>query len=350
MARLGEPPLVITFSRMYPRALYPGESDRGDGGFPADLEVLPLLDGFDPLSFRRAAERRGGARGAARGVGLLDLGLRAPPRPLPLLAPRRGAGRGPPPPLPQPRRPRGGRAPEGARPRSRSGGPTSSPSRTRATSRRRGARCPRRAPSSCPTRPSRAPIVPRRGGARAPRPPGGRAGLPLQRPPPPLQGVGRPSRGVRRGRSARSPTRSSSSRESRGARRRLLAARPAPPGVRLFLRFLPAEERGLLFDACDAVVCPYRHATGSGIAADAVAHGTARHRLGRPGPRRSSSRRGSPASSSRRATRTPSPRRCSVSSARGWRRASPPGPPALGARFTPEGHARAILALGGIAS
>jgi D-inositol-3-phosphate glycosyltransferase len=47
----------------------------------------------------------------------------------------------------------------------------------------------------------------------------------------------------------------------------------APAGVRLELRYLPEEERGLWFAASDAVVCPYRHATGSGIAADALAYG-----------------------------------------------------------------------------
>ena len=47
----------------------------------------------------------------------------------------------------------------------------------------------------------------------------------------------------------------------------------APAGVRLELRYLPERERGLWFAAADAVVCPYRHATGSGIAADALAYG-----------------------------------------------------------------------------
>ncbi len=47
MVRLGAPPLVLTFSRMYPRFLYPGESDRGEGAFPDDLEVLPILDGLE---------------------------------------------------------------------------------------------------------------------------------------------------------------------------------------------------------------------------------------------------------------------------------------------------------------
>lgn len=47
----------------------------------------------------------------------------------------------------------------------------------------------------------------------------------------------------------------------------------APAGVRLELRYLPEAERALWFAAADAVVCPYRHATGSGIAADALAYG-----------------------------------------------------------------------------
>lgn len=45
----------------------------------------------------------------------------------------------------------------------------------------------------------------------------------------------------------------------------------APAGVRLELRYQTEEERAEWFAACDAVVCPYRHATGSGIAADALA-------------------------------------------------------------------------------
>lgn len=45
----------------------------------------------------------------------------------------------------------------------------------------------------------------------------------------------------------------------------------APAGVRLELRYQPEEERAAWFAACNAVVCPYRHATGSGIAADALA-------------------------------------------------------------------------------
>jgi glycosyltransferase involved in cell wall biosynthesis len=45
----------------------------------------------------------------------------------------------------------------------------------------------------------------------------------------------------------------------------------APAGVRLELKYLSEDERALWFAACDAVVCPYRHAAGSGIAADALA-------------------------------------------------------------------------------
>lgn len=57
--------------------------------------------------------------------------------------------------------------------------------------------------------------------------------------------------------------------EAWGAARDLPAR--APANVRLELRYLSEDERALWFAACDAVVCPYRHATGSGIAADALA-------------------------------------------------------------------------------
>ncbi len=45
------------------------------------------------------------------------------------------------------------------------------------------------------------------------------------------------------------------------------------PAIRFLPRYLSEDERALWLDACDAVVCPYRSATGSGIAADAIAHG-----------------------------------------------------------------------------
>jgi glycosyltransferase involved in cell wall biosynthesis len=52
-----------------------------------------------------------------------------------------------------------------------------------------------------------------------------------------------------------------------------LAKRVEDRQVRLELRYLPEGERSLWLDACDAVVCPYRDATGSGVAADAISHG-----------------------------------------------------------------------------
>ncbi len=130
---------------------------------------------------------------------------------------------------------------------------------------------------------------------------------------------------------------------------KLLAGRPDPPGVRLFLRFLPSEERGLLFDACDAVVCPYRHATGSGIAADAVAHG--RPVIGSDVPGLAVV-----VEEGVSGLLVPPGNVHALAAAmlrfvrEGLAAGLSAGAAALGARFTPEGHARAILSLGGIAS
>jgi len=128
-----------------------------------------------------------------------------------------------------------------------------------------------------------------------------------------------------------------------------LTERPAPPGVRLLLRFLPAEERGLLFDACDAVVCPYRHATGSGIAADALAHG--RPVLGSDVPGLAVA-----VEDGVSGLLVPPGDAAALAAAmlRFVREGLAPGlaagAAALGARFSPEGHARTLLALGGIAA
>src|SRR5438132_9537220 len=56
LKRIDAPPIVVTFRRMYPGFLFPGASDRDARGFPDDLDVRPLIDGFSPLSFRRAAK------------------------------------------------------------------------------------------------------------------------------------------------------------------------------------------------------------------------------------------------------------------------------------------------------
>jgi glycosyltransferase involved in cell wall biosynthesis len=105
--------------------------------------------------------------------------------------------------------------------------------------------------------------------------------------------------------------------------RRFSRVRSGFSGVRLELRYLSEEERALWFAACDAVVCPYRHATGSGIAADA--------RHGRPviGTRVDGlldvveeGVSGLPVSGGRPRLR----RRCLLSSANGSGRAFRPGP------------------------
>ena len=121
----------------------------------------------------------------------------------------------------------------------------------------------------------------------------------------------------------------------------------APAGVRLELRYQPEEERAEWFAACDAVVCPYRHATGSGIAADAFAFsrpviGTAVAGLlgvvedGRSGLLVPPADAGALASAMIRFVREALGPRLSAGAAH--RRAV----------FTPEEHARRVLAAGGI--
>jgi len=345
MTRLGEPPLVITFSRMYPRALYPGEADRGEGVFPADLEVEALLDGFDPLSFRRAAEvaaqRRAGLVAAAFWTSvfaphlalflsshraevpdavrvllchnLADHEAGAPRRALARLALRRAdvlavqnAG-------------------------------------DLATARREVSE----ARAVLVPHPSEPVLVVPRGEARA------RLGLPQGVPVFLFSGLLRPYKGWDVLLEAFATTRRALpdavlllAGEPWGDAK-LLESRPVPAGVRLFLRFLRAEERGLLFDACDAVVCPYRHATGSGIAADAVSHG--RPVIGSDVPGLAvvvedgvsgllvaPGDAGALAAALLRFVREGLAERLAA------------GATALGRRFTPEGHARSILSLGGI--
>lgn len=345
MVRLGAPPLVLTFSRMYPRFLYPGESDRGEGAFPDDLEVLPILDGLDPLSFRHAAGAAA-ARGARLAAAAFWTSVFAPHLALFLSAHR-------------------AEAPDAVRlllchnlADHEAGAPRRALARAAlrradvlavqnagdlATARRE---VPEARAVLVPHPSEPAPVVPR-AEARL------RLGLPDGATVFLFSGLLRPYKGWDVLLAAFAEVR----RVLPGALLVLagepwgdakeLAARPAPEGVRLFLRFLPAEERGLLFDACDAVVCPYRHATGSGIAADAVAHG--RPVIGSnvpglavaveegvsgllvpPGDADALS------AAMLRFVREELGARLEAGSA------------AMAARLSPEGHARALLALGGV--
>lgn len=345
MARLGEPPLVLTFSRMYPRALYPGESDRGDGAFPEDLEVLPLLDGFDPLSFRRAAEVAA-ARGARLVASAFWTSVFAPHLALFLSS-------------------HCAEAPDAvrvllchnladheagalrralARLALRRADVLAVQNAGDLETARREVPEARAVLVPHPSEPAE--LVPK-GEARA------RLDLPADAPVFLFSGLLRPYKGwdvlleafarVRRELPAAVLLLAG---EPWGEAKRL-GERPAPPGVRLFLKFLPAAERGLLFDACDAVVCPYRHATGSGIAADAVAHGRPVIGSNVPGL-------AVVVEEGVSGLLVP-PGDAGVLSAAmlrfvreglGARLAA--GAVALGARFTPEGHARRILSLGGI--
>lgn len=346
MARLGEPPLVLTFSRMYPRALYPGEADRGEGAFPADLEVAALLDGFDPLSFRHAAEVAA-QRGADLVAAAFWTSVFAPHLALFLSSHR-------------------AEAPDAVRvllchnlADHEAGAPRRALARLAlrradvlavqnagdlATARRE---VPEARAVLVPHPSEPVPLVPK-GEARA------RLDLPQGAPVFLFSGLLRPYKGWDVLLEAFAATRRAIpdavlllAGEPWGEAK-LLESRPVPAGVRLFLRFLPAEERGLLFDACDAVVCPYRHATGSGIAADAVSHG--RPVIGSDVPGLAvvvedgvsgllvpPGDAGALAAALLRFVREGLAERLAA------------GASALGPRFTPEGHARSILALGGIA-
>jgi glycosyltransferase involved in cell wall biosynthesis len=270
LGRLGLDPLVVTFSRMYPPSLYPGRTDRDPGGFPADAgEVHALLDGWNPWSFHAAARQI-----AARAPDLVVVSWWTAffaPHTLLLLS---TLGR---------ESPRSVRLLLGHNVRDHEAGPLAG-ALSKAVLRRadRVAVQNRNAASEVsaelpgtpvavvphPVEPRE--VLPDREAARA------RLGVPSGVPLFLFGGILRPYKGwdvllaaFRR------------LRRDVPSAQLVFAGEPwgdaellrEEENVRLRLEYLPERERALWFAAADAVVCPYRHATGSGIAADALAHG-----------------------------------------------------------------------------
>jgi glycosyltransferase involved in cell wall biosynthesis len=270
----GVEPEIVTFRRMYPRILYPGLSDRGPGEFPADAgKVLPLLDGTSPLSFRAAGREVGRHRPDAVVVPwwtvffgphvrlFLDAVARESPGTARLLlchnlVDHEGAG--------WKRRVAASvfrRADRFAVQNARA--------REELLALVPGARVEVIPHPSEPRR-----VLPDRAGARA------RLGIAPGEVLFLFTGLLRPYKGWELLLEAfsRIPRDFPRARlvlagEPWGEAKRLAEKSSSLDGVRLELRYLPEEERALWLDACDAVVCPYLHATGSGIAADALAHG-----------------------------------------------------------------------------
>jgi glycosyltransferase involved in cell wall biosynthesis len=281
MKRLGVTPRIFTYRRMYPSFLYPGKRDRegdffeGKEGMPDDPgEVRATLDGVNPFSFLSSSKEI-----AASGASLVVVPWWTAywaPHVLILFA---GLSRA---------------APGATKvllchnvfDHERS---TLKSALTRAVLRRadrfvvQNAGSARLIESERPGAPvalvphpsePRA-ILPDRGAARA------RLGLPAGGPVFLFSGILRPYKGwdvlleafarVRREFPAALLVFAG---EPWGDATSLADAAP-PPGVRLELRYLSEDERSQWFAASDAVVCPYRHATGSGIAADALAFGRA---------------------------------------------------------------------------
>lgn len=270
LTALGEPPLVVTFRRMYPRFLYPGSDERGAGPFPEGLDVRPLLSGLSPWSFRSAANEIAAAAPSAVFVAWWTSFFAPHVR---LLLSRL--------------------AHETKAPRillchnlvDHESGPV-----RRALSlgvlRAADALAVQNAEAAEEARA----LAPRALVAVVPHPsePPAHAvsrsvarralGVPEAAPLFLFTGLLRPYKGwdvlaeaFARLRASRPDALLAYAGEPWGDAR-AFTARP-PEGVLVEAAYLPAERRGLWLSAADAVVCPYRHATGSGIAADALAFG-----------------------------------------------------------------------------
>jgi glycosyltransferase involved in cell wall biosynthesis len=288
LRRLGTEPVVATFNRMYPPYLYPGKSDRDEGPVPAGLgEVHQILDGWNPFSFVAAARLL-----AARGADLVLVPWWTAwwaPHTL-LLFSTLGA-----------ERPAAVRLLLCHNVEDHEAGPLRA-AITRTVLRRadrlvvQNARAEAELRAELPGTPVALlphPSEPRailsdREEARA------RLGVPAEAPVFLFAGILRPYKGwdllleafrhVRTGVPSAllvlagepwgdAERLAAEAAEAARSGRRFSRERPGFAGVRLELRYLSAEERALWFAASDAVVCPYRHATGSGVAADALAHG-----------------------------------------------------------------------------
>ena len=342
---LGAAPLVLTFRRMYPRALYPGARDRGAGPFPDDLDVRAILDGARPLSFRRAALETAAleprlvvlpwwtAWWAPHDVLFLKT-LAKRSRAVKLLLCHNVVDHE-----------------ASAWKRTLAREVYRRADRLTAPNARAKAVLERAAPGRpvdvlvhpCEARA----VLPERARARA------HLGVPPDAPLFLFTGILRPYKGWDVLLAAFRAMRSKEKRallvlagEPWGAARALSRLAPEE-GVRLELRYLPEEERSLWLDACDAVVCPYRAASGSGIAADAFAH--ARPVIGSDVPGLADVVTGGvngllvppedSAALARAMTRF-------VTEGLGPRLEA--GVLATRGRFSPEEHARRVLALGGL--
>ena len=270
----GVEPEIVTFRRMYPRFLYPGLRDRGAGEFPADAGIVrPLLDGANPLTFREAGREVGRGRPDAVVVPwwtaffgpharlFLDALAKESPGTVRLLlchnlVDHEGA-------------PWKRRVAASVFRRAHRFAVQNGRAREELLALVPGARVEVIPHPSEPRK-----VLPDRAAARAQLgvPPGAVLFL--------FTGLLRPYKGWELLLEAfsRLPREFPDARlvlagEPWGEAKRLPRRAGELPAVRLELRYLPEAERALWLDASDAVVCPYLHATGSGIAADALAHG-----------------------------------------------------------------------------